>query len=58
LSPATVELAKRLARYNAKGHERSLRDIAAKLAIQGHFSRSGKPYGAGAIARMIERKSA
>jgi DNA invertase Pin-like site-specific DNA recombinase len=58
LAPETVELAKRLARYNAKGHERSLRDIAAELAGQGHISRSGKPYGAGAIARMIERKPA
>jgi DNA invertase Pin-like site-specific DNA recombinase len=53
LSPETVELAKRLARYHAKGHERSLRDIAAELAVQGHISRSGKPYGAGAVSRML-----
>jgi DNA invertase Pin-like site-specific DNA recombinase len=53
LSPETVAIAKRLSRYHAKGHERSLRDIAAELARQGHMSRSGKPYGAEAISRMI-----
>jgi DNA invertase Pin-like site-specific DNA recombinase len=54
-SPETVALAKRLARYHAKGHKRSLRDIAAELAAQGHVNTSGKPYEASAVARMIAK---
>jgi DNA invertase Pin-like site-specific DNA recombinase len=54
LSPAAVELAKRLHRYHAKGHKRSLRDISAELAAHGHFTRTGTPYGAEAIARMLK----
>jgi DNA invertase Pin-like site-specific DNA recombinase len=57
-SPETVAIAKRLARYHAKGHQRSLRDIAAEPAAQGHVNTSGKPYEASAIARMIRAKAA
>jgi DNA invertase Pin-like site-specific DNA recombinase len=53
LRPETVALAKKLARYHAKGHARSLRDISAELAAQGHVTRAGTPYAATAIARMI-----
>ena len=42
-------------RYHAKGHQRSLRDIAAELAAQGHVNTSRKPYEASAIARMIAK---
>ena len=53
MSPETVALAKRLARYPTNGRKRSLRDVAADLAEQGHTSRAGTPYGAAAIARML-----
>jgi DNA invertase Pin-like site-specific DNA recombinase len=56
-NPEAVALARRLHRYPKKRHELSLRDIAAELARQGHLAASGKPYGAGAIARMIRRKT-
>ena len=53
LSPETVALAKRLARYPVNGRKRSLRDVAAELQTAGRVSRNGTPYGAAAIARMI-----
>jgi DNA invertase Pin-like site-specific DNA recombinase len=56
-APETVVLAKRLARYSRKGHERSLRDIAAELAAQGHVNTSGRPYEASAIKRMLEARA-
>jgi DNA invertase Pin-like site-specific DNA recombinase len=56
-APETVALAKRLARYHQKGHERSLRDISAELAAQGHVAIGGKPYQASAIKRMIEARA-
>jgi DNA invertase Pin-like site-specific DNA recombinase len=52
-APEMVTLAKKLARYPVNGHKRSLRDIAAELAAQGHMSGDGRPYAATAIARMI-----
>jgi DNA invertase Pin-like site-specific DNA recombinase len=57
-APETVALAKRLARYSRKGHERSLRDIAAELAAAGHVNTSGRPYEASAIKRMLEARAA
>ena len=48
-----VELAKRLRRKRAKAGQRSLREIAAELEKAGYVSRSGKPYGATAVARML-----
>ena len=50
---AMVKLAKKLARYPVNNRKRSLRDVAAELAAQGHFAASGKPYAPAAIARMI-----
>ena len=48
-----VELAKRLRRKRPKGGQRSLREIAVELEKAGYVSRSGKPYGATAVARML-----
>jgi hypothetical protein len=50
LSPETVALAKRLARYPVNGRKRSLRDVAAELQTAGRVSRNGTPYGAAAIS--------
>jgi DNA invertase Pin-like site-specific DNA recombinase len=52
-NPAMVALAKKLARYTINGRKRSLRDVAAELAAAGHITKSGKPYAATAISRMI-----
>jgi hypothetical protein len=51
--PEMVALAKKLARYTINGRKRSLRDVAAELASAGHVTKSGKPYAATAISRMI-----
>jgi DNA invertase Pin-like site-specific DNA recombinase len=48
-----VALAKKLARYPVNGRKRSLRDVAAELAAAGHVTKSGTPYAATAISRMI-----
>jgi DNA invertase Pin-like site-specific DNA recombinase len=45
--------ARRLRRKSPKGGRRSLRDIAAELARLGFVSRSGRPYAATAIGRML-----
>jgi DNA invertase Pin-like site-specific DNA recombinase len=52
-NPATVVLAKRLARYPVNGRRRSLRDVAAELETAGHLTGAGTRYGAAAVARMI-----
>jgi DNA invertase Pin-like site-specific DNA recombinase len=57
-APDAVALAKRLARYHRKGHERSLRDIASELEAQGYTTRNGTPYEASAVARMLRGKAA
>jgi DNA invertase Pin-like site-specific DNA recombinase len=51
-----VRLAKRLHRYPINGRRRSLRDVSKALAGLGYLASSGKPYGAAAVARMVERK--
>lgn len=51
--PDMVALAKKLARYTINGRKRSLRDIAAELAAQGHVMANGKPYSATAVSRMV-----
>jgi hypothetical protein len=49
-----VAEARRLARRSPKtGKRRSLRAIAAELALQGHFGPSGSPYYAGSIRHML-----
>jgi DNA invertase Pin-like site-specific DNA recombinase len=52
-NPATVALAKKLARYPVNGRRRSLRDVAAELETDGHVTSKGTAYGAAAVARMI-----
>jgi hypothetical protein len=53
LSPQTVALAKKLARYPLNGRRRSLRDVADELEAAGHVTSTGTRYGAAAVARMI-----
>jgi hypothetical protein len=48
-----VRLAKRLHRYPINGKRRSLRDVSSALAQAGFLTRTGKPYTAEAISRMI-----
>jgi DNA invertase Pin-like site-specific DNA recombinase len=50
LRPETVALAKRLAR----GKRRSLRQISAELAAQGHLNAFGRPFAAKSVKAMIE----
>lgn len=52
---ATVALARALARARLKGGKRSLRGVSAELAEAGHMTKSGKPYAATAIKRMLAR---
>jgi DNA invertase Pin-like site-specific DNA recombinase len=58
-SPVPAEVvaaARRLARKSPKtGQRRSLRAISAELATLGHVARSGKPYGAESVRRMLAR---
>jgi hypothetical protein len=56
MNPELVRLAKRLHRYPVNGRRRSLREVSKALATAGFLASSGKPYGAAAIARMIENK--
>lgn len=51
-----VELARKLRRYPVDGRRRSLRDVSAALADQGYMAASGRPFGVGAIARMIGKR--
>jgi DNA invertase Pin-like site-specific DNA recombinase len=56
LPPEHVATARRLARKSPRtGVARSLRQIATEMAALGMVGRSGKPYGAESIKRMIER---
>jgi len=50
-----VTLARRLHCCPVNARRRSLRDVSADLAAQGYVAASGRPFGASAIARMIER---
>jgi hypothetical protein len=53
LSPETVALAKKLARYPVNRRKRSLRDISAELMKAGYMTRNGTPYTATSIKRML-----
>lgn len=57
LHPEVVTLAKRLHRYPVNGRRRSLRDVSAALAEQGHLTSGGKPYAAAAVAKMLAQKN-
>lgn len=53
LHPDVVVLAKRLHRYPVNGRRRSLREVSAALASEGHLTRAGKPYAAAAVSKML-----
>lgn len=56
LHPETVRLARSLRWLNKRRREkRSVREISAELASQGHLTASGKPYGPSAVRRMLVR---
>jgi DNA invertase Pin-like site-specific DNA recombinase len=54
LRPEAVALARELHRKPRRGKRASYRQIAERLAIQGHKAASGKPYGPSAIKSMVE----
>jgi DNA invertase Pin-like site-specific DNA recombinase len=54
LRPATVALARKLARKRPKGGKRSLREIATELAQAGHCTAKGTEYAPMAIRRMLQ----
>lgn len=55
INPDMVALAKKLHRYPVNGKRRSLREVAAALAAEGHMGANGKPHTAMAIKRMLDR---
>lgn len=54
INPDMVRLAKKLHRYPVNGKRRSLRSISIALAQAGFLTRTGKPFTAEAVSRMIE----
>jgi DNA invertase Pin-like site-specific DNA recombinase len=56
-APEAVALAKKLARYPVNGRKRSLREIAAALAAEGHCNASGNPFFAADVKRMLLQKT-
>jgi DNA invertase Pin-like site-specific DNA recombinase len=53
INPDLVREAKRLRRRSPKGHQRSLRDIAAELAKLGYVNASGQPFSASSVQSMV-----
>jgi DNA invertase Pin-like site-specific DNA recombinase len=53
LNPDLVREAIRLRRRSPKGHQRSLRDVAAELARLGYLNINGKPFAAMSIKSML-----
>jgi DNA invertase Pin-like site-specific DNA recombinase len=54
INPNLVAEAKRLRRRSSKGHQRSLREIAAHLAKLGYINERGVVFSAASIASMLE----
>jgi DNA invertase Pin-like site-specific DNA recombinase len=54
LDPLLVHEAKRLRRRSPKGHQRSLRDVAAELAKLGYLNQRGATFSAASVASMLE----
>jgi DNA invertase Pin-like site-specific DNA recombinase len=52
VNPELVREAKRLRRRSPKGHQRSLRDVAAELAKLGYFNERGATFSAASVASM------
>ncbi|HEY8566545.1 MAG TPA: recombinase family protein [Beijerinckiaceae bacterium] len=55
-NPDLVRRAKLLRRRSLKGHRRSLREVAAALAAEGHLNANGRPFSASSVKAMIEAK--
>jgi hypothetical protein len=54
INPAVVKEAKRLARRSPKtGKARSLRQVAGELAALGFTTRSGRPFSASQVKRLV-----
>jgi DNA invertase Pin-like site-specific DNA recombinase len=56
INPDLVREAKRLRRRSPKGHQRSLRDVAAELAKLGFLNERGAEFSASSIASMIGKR--
>ena len=56
INPDLVRLAKRLHRYPVNGKRRSLRDVSSALAQAGFITRTGRPYTAEAVSRMVKAR--
>jgi DNA invertase Pin-like site-specific DNA recombinase len=54
MRPEMVRLAKRLHRYPVNGKRRSLRDVSSALAQAGFLTRTGRPFTAEAVSRMVK----
>jgi DNA invertase Pin-like site-specific DNA recombinase len=55
LHPELVALVRQLRRKRPKGGQRSLRQISAELAAQGHLNERGQPFSAASINSMLSR---
>jgi hypothetical protein len=55
-NPDMVCLARRLHRYPVNGKRRSLRSISSVLAQAGFLTKTGRPFTAEAISRMVSAK--
>lgn len=53
INPELVSAAKRLRRRSPKGHQRSLRDVAAELGKLGFVNERGAKFSASSIASMV-----
>jgi DNA invertase Pin-like site-specific DNA recombinase len=56
LHPELVALVRQLRRKKPKGGQRSLRQISAELAAQGHLNERGRPFSAASINSMLVTK--
>jgi DNA invertase Pin-like site-specific DNA recombinase len=53
INPILVREARHLRRRSPKGHQRSLREVAADLAKLGYVNQGGRPFNAASIASML-----
>ena len=53
INPGLVREARRLRRRSPKGHQRSLRDVAAELAKLGYVNERGATFSAASVASML-----
>jgi DNA invertase Pin-like site-specific DNA recombinase len=54
INPQLVQEAKRLRRRSPKGHQRSLRDVAAELAKLGYVNERGAVFSAASMASILQ----